>query len=35
MFKNIEHKIEQLEKENKPPLDIKQLKTMLQSEYQQ
>ncbi len=35
MFKSIENKIEQIEKEGKLPLDIKQLKVMLQSEYQQ
>jgi len=35
MFKNLENKILQLEKDNKLPLDIKQLKNMLISEYQQ
>lgn len=35
MYKNLENKILQLEKENKLPLDIKQLKNMLVSEYQQ
>ncbi|HMY80455.1 MAG TPA: hypothetical protein PK048_01265 [Candidatus Absconditabacterales bacterium] len=34
MFKNLQNKIEQLEKDGKLPLDISQLKNMLQSEYQ-
>ncbi len=34
IYKNLENKINQLEKEGKLPLDIKQLKNMLQSEYQ-
>lgn len=35
MYKNLENKIAQLEQEGKLPLDIKQLKNMLQAEYQQ
>lgn len=35
MYKNLEEKIDQLEREWKLPLDIKQLKNMLVSEYQQ
>ncbi len=34
IYKKLENKINQLEKEGKLPLDIKQLKNMLQAEYQ-